>query len=187
MSWFFEALSRAEKKRAESTNLNGVSRKEIVSTRLVAVGLALAVAVIAFLIGCYWRGARSDLGASAPEVAAAAQPEPRTALQPKLLSPPPPPAEAHPAKDPMLGPGFILQVAAMKDEANANAVLKALREENFPVFVFRVATDHLYRVAVGPFKGRPPGNIRDRLRAKGLEPFSRPWPPSGSSRLPFLK
>lgn len=186
MSWFYEALSRAEKKRAESTNQNGIARRASISTRFMAVALALTVAVTAFLMGYYWRGTRSNLGGGPPETVAAAPSRLQAAWQPGLPYQPPPSAYTPPeARNSIDGPGFILQVAAMKDEAKAGEIFKALREADLPVFVFTVASDPLYRVAVGPFPGRPPRTVRDQLHAKGFEPFSRSWPVSGSSRVPW--
>ncbi len=47
--------------------------------------------------------------------------------------------------------GFVLQVAAMAHQENAQALAKSLQQKNFPAFVFDRGGDGLYRVDVGPY------------------------------------
>ena len=47
--------------------------------------------------------------------------------------------------------GFVLQVAAMAHQENAEALAKSLQQKNFPAFVFDRGGDGLYRVDVGPY------------------------------------
>jgi len=47
--------------------------------------------------------------------------------------------------------GFVLQVAAMAHQENAEALAKSLQQKNFPAFVFERGGDGLYRVDVGPY------------------------------------
>jgi|HubBroStandDraft_4_1064222.scaffolds.fasta_scaffold2222789_1 hypothetical protein len=47
-------------------------------------------------------------------------------------------------------PGFILQVDAMKQEENTDALAELLRQENFLAVVIKHNIGHSYRVVVGP-------------------------------------
>jgi cell division septation protein DedD len=75
-------------------------------------------------------------------------------------------------------PGFVLQVGAMKQETNADALAKLLQEKNFPAFVFRRGTNRFYRVAVGPYSGKDSAvRVKDELEKEGLKAFLRSWVP----------
>jgi SPOR domain len=173
MSLFYDLLSRAEKNRAEQAGRTDLSRRTHVSGHLLTTVPAVTVACIAFLIGYYWRAARASL--SAPQNADAAQPFPSARIPLRPVTPTPAAAQHATAI-----PGFVLQVAAMEKETNADILCQALRQEDFSAFVFRLATDRFYRVAVGPFSEVPPAEIRHQLEAKGLKPFVRSWRPDGS-------
>lgn len=176
MSLFYDLLSRAEKDRAEQARHSGLPRRTHVSGRLRTTVPAVTVACIAFFIGYYWRAARPSL--SAPQDAEAAQPLPsvRIPFDPVTQTP-------VPAKDSREIPGFVLQVAAMEKERNADALCQVLRQEDFSAFVFRLATDRFYRVAIGPFSQEPPSEIRHQLEAKGFKPFVRSWRRDRSSTI----
>jgi SPOR domain len=176
MSLFYDLLSRAEKNRAEQARQSDLSRRTHVSGHLLTTVPAVTVACIAFLIGYYWRAARPSL--SAPQDADAAQPLPSARIPLRPVTQIPAPAKYTPEI-----PGFVLQVAAMEKETNADALCEALRQEGFSAFVFRLASDRFYRVAVGPFSQEPPSEIRHQLKAKGLKPFVRSWRRDGSATI----
>jgi cell division septation protein DedD len=46
---------------------------------------------------------------------------------------------------------YVLQVAAMHQSADANAVANSLRAKKFPVLVVNPTTDKYYHVVVGPY------------------------------------
>jgi cell division septation protein DedD len=46
---------------------------------------------------------------------------------------------------------YVLQVAAMRETADANAVVKSLVAKHFPAFVVNPTTDKYYHVQVGPY------------------------------------
>ena len=74
--------------------------------------------------------------------------------------------------------GLVLQVGAMKLEDNADALAKELQKKNLPAFVFRHGSDHLYRVAVGPYSDeQATARVRARLEKQGLKPILRRWLP----------
>jgi cell division septation protein DedD len=75
--------------------------------------------------------------------------------------------------------GFVLQVAAMKDEANALAFADALRLKNFPVFVIKPPGDPLFRVLVGPYSdAKSAANGEADLRKQGFQPIRKPNTPA---------
>jgi SPOR domain len=174
MSWFYEALSRAEEKRAESARESEFSKQRRIRAHVMAIVLALAVTCVAFLIGYYWRGTRAIVGTPREAVAQPASP---TAAMFGAWNPPPPARQPPaPAKYSLAVAGFVLQVAATQKEANADALAAALRQQSFSAFVFRLGTDRLYRVAVGPFpQRRQVDEMQHQLEAQGFKSFVRPW------------
>jgi SPOR domain/PilZ domain len=148
------------------------------SSHTIAVGLALVLlsSVFGFLVG-YSHGKLnnpqtkdSTTAAKAPELPskdATASVKPSSAT----TSFPPPTA-------PLDLPGFVLQVGAMRHEANADALAQDLQEKNFPAFVFRRGTDRFYTVAVGPYGDEDSTvSVKDELEKHGLKAFLRRWMP----------
>ncbi|HEV3483061.1 MAG TPA: SPOR domain-containing protein [Candidatus Acidoferrales bacterium] len=76
-------------------------------------------------------------------------------------------------------PGFVLQVAAMKHEDNADALARTLQKRNFPAFVFKRGANPFYRVAVGAY-GDPSSAVRvkDQLKAQGFRAILKRWSPT---------
>lgn len=105
-------------------------------------------------------------GASAPEPSAAAPnakvpssgptaaPEPQPVQEPALA--PAPPATTAPATAPVTS-GWVVQVGAFGQEANAIGLRDRLRKAGHSAFVERVSVDGaaVYRVRVGPYSERP--------------------------------
>jgi cell division septation protein DedD len=63
-------------------------------------------------------------------------------------------SSAAPSPDRKLTPhgtAYVLQVAAMIHEENANALAALLRQENFPAFVVKPSTKRFHQVLVGPY------------------------------------
>jgi cell division septation protein DedD len=74
--------------------------------------------------------------------------------------------------------GFVLQVAAMKHEDNADALAETLRQRNFPVFVFKRGAGPFYRVAIGVYGDADSAvRVKDELERQGFEAILRPWLP----------
>jgi len=64
--------------------------------------------------------------------------------------------------------GFIVQVAAVTRQEDAEVLVSALRKKNYPVFIASVPTDKLLHVQVGPFSDRNDAEaMRSRLAADG--------------------
>jgi cell division septation protein DedD len=75
-------------------------------------------------------------------------------------------------------PGFVLQVGAMRNEANADAMAHDLQKKNFPAFVFRRGSDRFYRVAVGPYTDKESSvRVAKELEQRGLKTLPRRWAP----------
>jgi sporulation related protein/PilZ domain-containing protein len=75
-------------------------------------------------------------------------------------------------------PGFVLQVGAMKQERNADALSNSLKQMGFPVIVFRRTTDPFYRVAVGPYPDMSSAvRVKNELKAQNFEGIVRRWVP----------
>jgi hypothetical protein len=74
--------------------------------------------------------------------------------------------------------GFVLQTAAMVREENAKALADSLRQRNFPAFVVKSGSDHLYRVYVGPYPDHHSAlNIDTDLLQQGFTGILKNWSP----------
>jgi hypothetical protein len=69
--------------------------------------------------------------------------------------------------------GFILQVAAMKDEKSAILLAELLHQKGFPGYVFEPAAN-VYRVLVGPYSDAGSAlKAEEELRKQGFEVFRK--------------
>jgi DedD protein len=112
---------------------------------------------------------------AAPEDSAASAPSPEPVIQ-----------EAEPAKaakastEPIKGKSeakaaafapsgsFTVQVAAVRHEEDAEALLGALRKKEYPVFLASATSDSLFHVQVGPFVSQKEAeSMRARLAGDG--------------------
>lgn len=120
---------------------------------------------------------------SAPGVGNSRQAKEITAAEkaPAILPPDPiveRPASVLPAALSSNLPGFVLQVAAMKHQENANALSKTLHQKNFPVFVFKRGAGHFYLVAVGVYGNADSAfRVKDELEKQGFKPILKRWLP----------
>lgn len=153
--------------------------------------LAAAMCVLAFYMGYYWRGAHTEQAgvAAVPTVSATATPKiaptaltvsaaaPKAALT-TPVEPARPPEAPLPAEPTFTEQGFVLQVAAMKSEANADLLSTKLQNRKFSAFVFKRSSDHFHRVVVGPFRRENQALEAQReLKAEGFKSLVRPWSP----------
>jgi DedD protein len=76
----------------------------------------------------------------------AAEPKPSPATPPRV-----PAAKQAPAPEVHSGAGYVVQVAAVAKQEDAQALADSLRKKSYPVFVMSTANDKLVRVQVGPF------------------------------------
>jgi PilZ domain-containing protein/sporulation related protein len=77
-------------------------------------------------------------------------------------------------------PGIVLQVGAMTEENNADALAEVLQKRNFPAFVFKRGGDRFYKVAIGPYNGADADStakVKTDLEKLGFTPILKPWLP----------
>jgi cell division septation protein DedD len=110
-----------------------------------------------------------------PEVPAAAA-SPDASAQPGIASPPSnsSPAGAQPSPPPATevktgsGGTFMVQVAAVSKQEDAEILVSALRKKQYPVFIANSAGDALFHVQVGPFTSQQDADtMKNRLSADG--------------------
>jgi len=79
---------------------------------------------------------------------------------------------------PLNAPGFVLQVGAMTNESDADALSETLQRNGFPAFVFKRLNDRFYKVAVGPFAdANSAAVVKRKLEKQGFKATLRPWSP----------
>jgi hypothetical protein len=137
---------------------------------------AVAMSCLAFLLGYYWHAGRPRPRAKSPVAAT----QPFAPASASLTPSPAQPSEqtAIPPILPLDNPGFVLQVGAMGEEANADSLSNELRKKNFSAFVYHRDGDRFYRVAVGPYTDQgAAARIKSDLEQEGYKPILRPWTP----------
>jgi cell division septation protein DedD len=68
--------------------------------------------------------------------------------------------------------GYIVQVAAVTKQQDAEALVAALKKKQYPVFIVTPTTDNLFHVQIGPFgDARDAESIRSRLVSDGYNPI----------------
>jgi cell division septation protein DedD len=149
------------------------------------IRLFLAVMLLSWaLVFLGYRMGSSEVNTQAKEVAGSAmQPE----VTSKAFVAPPTSVEASSAVAASgsnslawTDPGVVFQVAAMKEESNADALAEALQKKNLPAFVFRRGTDRLYKVAVGPYTDADAEStvkVKNDLQNQGFQPILKRWLP----------
>jgi DedD protein len=90
------------------------------------------------------------------------------------------PASAPPQLPPgvEVGSAFTVQVAASRNQQDAEKLVKELKSRGYAVFVvtpeFAHANDNLFRVQVGPFATREEAEkVRAKIAKEGFKPFIR--------------
>lgn len=84
-----------------------------------------------------------------------------------------PVAQAAPAAGtPNAGPEYMVQVAAVSKQEDANALVDALRKKQYPVFIASAPGDALFHVQLGPFSDPKDADaMRSRLLSDGYNPI----------------
>jgi cell division septation protein DedD len=73
-------------------------------------------------------------------------------------------------------PTFVLQVGAMAQSGNADALTASLRQKNFPAFVSKRGKDRFYRVLVGPYNGADSAmRVKNELEMQGFKSVRTEW------------
>jgi cell division septation protein DedD len=74
------------------------------------------------------------------------------------------------------GPSYVLQVAAMAHEENANALANSLRQMNFPAFVLKMPTGRFHHVFVGPYDSKDAANeVKNDLEKRAFQVIRKEW------------
>lgn len=88
------------------------------------------------------------------------------------------PSAVTPSIAPLDTPGFILQIAAMSLEHNADSLSETLQKQDIPAFVFKRGADRLYKVAAGSFPDADSAAvIKHKLETQGFAPILKRWSP----------
>lgn len=113
------------------------------------------------------------------EIMAAGKVPETSSLPSSALAKQPPETTPPPLALPLNVPGFVLQVAAMKHEDNADALAKTLQKKNFPAFVFKRGANPFYRVAVGAYSDPDSAvRVKERLKEQGFDAILKHWSPA---------
>lgn len=84
---------------------------------------------------------------------------------------PPAPAPAAPAPHATLGAGYMVQVAAVRNQDDAKLLSETLQRQHFPVVIVQPG-DKLYHVQVGPYADvKDAETIRGKLIGAGYNAF----------------
>ena len=68
--------------------------------------------------------------------------------------------------------GYVVQIAAVSKQEDADALVGALKKKSYPVFVADATTDKLFHVQIGPFADiKDAEAMRARLTADGYNPI----------------
>jgi cell division septation protein DedD len=82
------------------------------------------------------------------------------------------PATPEATKPASPGMGYIVQVAAVSKQEDADALVSALRKKNYPVLTTNGPADRYYHVQVGPFSDvREAESMRSKLIGAGYNPI----------------
>ncbi|MBI2683046.1 MAG: SPOR domain-containing protein [Acidobacteriales bacterium] len=66
------------------------------------------------------------------------------------------------------GAGYMVQVAAVSKQEDADALVNSLRKKQYPVFIFNNPTSKLFHVQVGPFANQKDAEaMKSKLSADG--------------------
>jgi len=120
----------------------------------------------------------TNSGSKSPTAQAAPRPAPVTQQQSESAANP---AAAAPSKEPVpqpaAGEGFVIQVGAFANPANARQLMQQIKAHNFPAYTEPVKTAQggKTRVRVGPYPSvEVAEKARDRLKALKLSAVSDP-------------
>jgi cell division septation protein DedD len=98
------------------------------------------------------------------------QNEPKVKLEKPAPAVAPRPAETR--RSGPAGSGYMVQVAAVTKQEDAEALVHALRKKNYPVMSITAPSDKLYHVQVGPFADLEDAEgAKSKLVANGYNPI----------------
>ena len=99
-------------------------------------------------------------------------PNPPTVFSSKTEEPKPADKAPEIGKAAPLGAGYLVQVAAVSKQEDAEALVAALRKKQYPVFSTTMTTDKLFHVQVGPFAdAKQADEMKAKLVGDGYNPI----------------
>ena len=114
----------------------------------------------------------TPISAQAAETPAAEDSKPTEKSEPPVVTPA---AQVTPAADishSAAASGYVVQIAAVSKQEDADALVGALKKKGYPVFIADSATDKLLHVQIGPFADiKDAESMRTRLTADGYNPI----------------
>jgi cell division septation protein DedD len=115
--------------------------------------------------------AASEATAATAPIPESAAPQPvtqQTAPAPSIVAPP---RASH--KSAARASGSFLQIAALRQKENADALVETLRKKQYPVLIHRRGDSVLYFVVVGPFTDAASSDrFKEALTRDGYQPFA---------------
>jgi hypothetical protein len=151
------------------------------STPRYPIRLFLAVMLLSWaLVFLGYRMGSKEVSPEAKDVTVAVKASGPSSTGSVATADPPVPSASLPRPLPWNDAGVVLQVGAMKQENNADALAEALQKKNFPAFVYQRGPGRLYKVAVGPFSPAEANStvkVRGDLEKQGFKPILRQWLP----------
>jgi SPOR domain/PilZ domain len=146
--------------------------------RLIGFFLTVVTLCSALVFLGYYLGSRGDSRRAQMVAPAATTPDLPAQAQVESAEPPPPATNPSSSTVPLDVPGFVLQVAAMEHEANADGLSEKLQKNDFPAFVFKRTSDRFYKVAVGSFADAESAVVvKRKLEKRGFKAILRHWAP----------
>jgi DedD protein len=107
---------------------------------------------------------------SGPLVQSAAPPTAGPEVKPVSESKALPPPEIN--KPLVPGTGYLVQIAAVSKQQDADALVGALRKKQYPVFISNPPGDALFHVQIGPFADMKEAEaMRSKLQGDGYNPI----------------
>lgn len=113
----------------------------------------------------------SPVAVKAAETSPAEDTKPAQTPEPSAATPA---AQVTPAAETThsAGTGYVVQIAAVSKQEDADALVGALKKKGYPVFIADAPTDKLFHVQVGPFADTKDAEaMRARLTADGYNPI----------------
>lgn len=146
--------------------------------RALTVSLVVALLSSACVLLGYYLANRGDYFSPASLMTAPKLPDLAAPPPTVHAAPPPVAAPSAPSTLSLDSPGFVVQVAAMLHEENADALSDALQKKNFPAFVFKRDSDHFYKVAVGSYvDANSATKVQQELEKEGFPAILVRWSP----------
>ena len=168
-----DTLPKTVLQEPSSLQLRATSKRQAAEIVLSAVILCSAFICIGYYLPNI--GGRPNAGSETSIVQVTEKPSKEVVASGNAAAPKP---DLLPPRLPLDIPGYVVQVGAMAQENNADALAVTLHRKSFPAFVFRRDGDRFYRVAVGPYRDENSTiQVKEQIEKEGFETILRNWSP----------